>query len=344
MIIKDFFKALSRPAGPRLRRLALELSGLCAACAGAAGPVMVQAQETWPQRQVRIIVPVLPGGASDTLTRAVAEKLSEALGKPFVVENRAGADNAIGLNLVARAVPDGHTLGLGSAAMTIHQALGVKKRPYDALRDFSPIALLGSSTTLLAARNNFPASNLRELIDYARAHPGKVSYGSCGNGSVQHIAGELLIQMAKIELLHVPYKGCAEGIPQLLNGDVDFLINTVANLQQYVRSGRIKPWATTGERRAQTAPELPTIAEAGFPGYNLNNWFGIIAPSGVPTPILDRLNAEINRALTRSEVRERLTGLKLDVHGGSREEFAAMMKSETERFARALGSLRLGAD
>lgn len=307
-----------------------------------------RAQEAWPQRQVRIIVPVLPGGASDTLTRAVAEKLGEALGKPFVVENRAGADNAIGLGLVARAAPDGHTLGLGSAAMTIHQAIqqasGVKKRPYDALRDFSPIALLGSSTTLLAARNGFPASNLRELIDYARAHPGKVSYGSCGNGSVQHIAGELLIQMANITLVHVPYKGCAEGIPQLLNGDVDFLINTVANLQQYLRSGRIKPWATTGERRAQTAPELPTIAEAGFPGYNLNNWFGIIAPSGVPTPILDRLNVEINRALTRPEVRERLTSLKLDVHGGSREEFAAMMKSETERFARALGSLRLGAD
>ena len=265
-----------------------------------------------------------------------------------MVENRAGADNAIGLSLVARAAPDGHTLGLGSAAMTIHQAIqqasGVKKRPYDALRDFSPIALLGSSTTLLAARNGFPASNLRELIDYARAHPGKVSYGSCGNGSVQHIAGELLIQMANITLVHVPYKGCAEGIPQLLNGDVDFLINTVANLQQYVRSGRIKPWATTGERRAQTAPELPTIAEAGFPGYNLNNWFGIIAPAGVPAPILDRLNGEINRALIRPEVRERLTSLKLDVQGGSREAFAAIMKSETERFAKALGNLRLGAD
>ena len=144
--------------------------------------------------------------------------------------------------------------------------------------------------------------------------------------------------------MHVPYKGCAEGIPQLLNGDVDFLINTVANLQQYVRSGRIKPWATTGERRAQTAPELPTIAEAGFPGYNLNNWFGIIAPAGVPAPILDRLNGEINRALIRPEVRERLTSLKLDLQGGSREAFAAMMKSETERFAKALGNLRLGAD
>lgn len=298
-----------------------------------------QAQD-YPNRNVRTIVTVLPGGGSDMLARLVSARLSEVLGKPFIIEYRPGGDSAIGLNAIARAPADGYTFGIATSGLSINQALLVKKRPFDAIRDFAPVILLATTTTVFAGKAGLPADNIAQLIAYAKARDGKMTFASCSKGSMHHIAGELFAQMSGVRLLHVPFKGCTEGIPQVLNGEIDMLVNTLANVSNHVKAGRLKAYAITGSQRSQFAPDLPTMAESGLATYSMDNWFGMVAPAGTPPAIISRINAEANAALERKEAREKLVSMQYDVRGGTPGEFGALIKSEIERFSRL--SIRLG--
>ncbi|OGA04318.1 MAG: hypothetical protein A3H35_14320 [Betaproteobacteria bacterium RIFCSPLOWO2_02_FULL_62_17] len=290
--------------------------------------------QDYPSKPSRIIVTVLPGGGSDLLARLIAGRLSETLGKPFVVEYRPGADSAIGLEAIAKAPADGYTLGVATSGMSIHQALAPKKRPFDVIRDFTPIILLATTTTVLAGKAALPPDTIGALIDYGRARKDKMTFASCSNGSSQHIAGELFGQLAGVAMVHVPFKGCTQGIPLVLNGEVDLIVNTLANLSQYIKAGKLKAYAITGSRRSQFAPDLPTMAEAGLSEYAMDNWFGMLAPAGIPQPILARLNAEMNATLNRPETRDKLIAMQYDLRGGSAAEFGAHIKTEIERFSK----------
>ncbi len=303
-------------------------------------PFSVSAQD-YPNKPARIIVTVLPGGGSDLLARLVAGRLGDSLGKPFVVEYRPGADSAIGLDAIAKSTPDGYTLGLATSGLSIHQALSVKKRPFDAIKDFSPIILLATTTTVLAGKAALPPNSIAELIAYGRKSGVKLSFASCSNGSSQHLAGELFGQLAGVSMLHVPFKGCTQGIPLVLNGEIDLIVNTLANLSAYVKAGKLKAYAITGTRRSQFAPDLPTMAEAGLSNYAMDNWFGLVAPAGVPMPIINRLNAEINAGLARPEVRDKLVAMQYDMHGGSAADFGTHIRNEIERFSK-IQNIRIG--
>jgi len=309
------------------------------AAAALACAFAVQAQD-YPNRTVRTIVTVLPGGGSDLLARLVSTRLSETFGKPFIIEYRPGGDSGIGLGMIARAPADGYTFGIATSGLSIHQALDVKKRPFDAIRDFAPVILLATTTTVFAGKAALPADNVQQLIAYARSRGGKMTFASCSTGSMHHIAGELFAQMTGVQLVHVPFKGCTEGIPQVLNGEIDMLVNTLANVSQYVKAGKLKAYAITGSKRSQFAPELPTMAESGLATYSMDNWFGLVAPAGISSATIARINAEANAALARPEAREKLIAMQYDVRGGTPGDFAALIKSEIERFSRL--SIRLG--
>lgn len=290
--------------------------------------------QDYPSKASRIIVTVLPGGGSDLLARLVAGKLSDTLGKPFVVEYRPGADSAIGLEAIARAPADGYTWGVATSGMSIHQALSSKKRPFDAIKDFTPIILLATTTTVLAGKAALPPNTIGELIAYGRTRKDKMTFASCSNGSSQHVAGELFGQLAGVGMVHVPFKGCTQGIPLVLNGEVDLIVNTLANLSQYIKAGKLKPYAITGSRRSQFAPDLPTMAEAGLSNYAMDNWFGMIGPAGMPPAIVARLNAEMNATLSNPEGRDKLIAMQYDLRGGSAAEFGTHIRNEIERFSK----------
>lgn len=312
----------------------------CAAAIAALGSIGAMAQD-YPAKPSRIIVTVLPGGGSDLLARLVAGRLGEVLGKPFVVEYRPGGDSAIGLEAIAKSPADGYTMGVATSGLSIHQALSVKKRPFDAVRDFTPIILFATTTTVLAGKAALPPSTIGELISYGRARKDKMTFASCSNGSSQHVAGELFGQLAGVGMVHVPFKGCTQGIPLVLNGEVDLIVNTLANLSQYIKAGKLKPYAITGSRRSQFAPDLPTMAEAGLSNYAMDNWFGMLGPAGMPPAIVARLNAEMNATLTRPDTRDKLIGAQYDLRGGTAAEFGAHIRSEIERFSK-IQNIRVG--
>jgi tripartite-type tricarboxylate transporter receptor subunit TctC len=290
--------------------------------------------QDYPSKASRVIVTVLPGGGSDLLARLVAGRLADTLGKPFVVEYRPGADSAIGLEAIARAPADGYTWGVATSGLSIHQALSSKKRPFDATKDFTPIILLATTTTVLAGKAALPPNTIGELMTYGRARKDKMTFASCSNGSSQHVAGELFGQLAGVALVHIPFKGCTQGIPLVLNGEVDLIVNTLANLSQYIKAGKLKPYAITGSRRSQFAPDLPTMAEAGLSNYAMDNWFGMIGPAGMPQAIVARLNAEMNATLSNPEGRDKLIAMQYDLRGGTAAEFGAHIRNEIERFSK----------
>ncbi|MFM9968397.1 MAG: Bug family tripartite tricarboxylate transporter substrate binding protein [Burkholderiales bacterium] len=293
--------------------------------------------QDYPAKASRVIVTVLPGGGSDLLARLISQRMGELLGRPYVVEYRPGADSAIGLEAIAKAPADGYTFGVATSGLSIHQALSSKKRPFDANKDFAPIVLLATTTTVLAGKAALPPDNLNQLITYAKGRAQRITFASCSNGSSQHVAGELFAQLAGIQLTHVPFKGCTQGIPLVLNGEVDMIVNTLANLSPYIKAGKLKPYAVTGSQRSQFAPDLPTLAELGLTGGAMDNWFGLIGPAGMPQPIVARINREANAALTHPEGREKLIALQYDLRGGTPTDFANHIKNEIDRFSRIKG-------
>ncbi|AQV98853.1 LacI family transcriptional regulator [Cupriavidus necator] len=272
---------------------------LCAASIGTA------AAQSYPQRPVRLIVPYAPGGSADIAARLVSDAWSKSLGGTIVVENRAGAGGNIGVDAVAKAAADGYTIGLQTVSLAINPGL-FPRMPYDTLKDLAPIGMVASSQHVLVVNNNVPAKNLQELIAAARATPGKLTYGSAGNGSTFHMSAELFKSVANVSIVHVPYRGGGPALVDTIAGQVDMSFPVVSAAQQHVQGGKLRALAVTGTRRSPQLPNVPTAAEAGLPGYAFETWFMVFAPAGTPRPVIDKLNAALNTALAAQATRERM--------------------------------------
>jgi tripartite-type tricarboxylate transporter receptor subunit TctC len=287
----------------------------------------------YPEKSVRIIVGLAPGGGTDISARVLAQKLSETMGQSFIVDNRPGAGSILGIELAAKAPPDGYTLLMVSPEFAVNPSLHGKV-PYDAVRDFAPVAQVVYGQYFLSTRAGAAFSSIRGLIAYAKANPRQLNYASSGSGSANHLAGELFKTMAGIEMAHVPYKGSGPSVTALLGGEVQIVFSSTTAIIQHVRAGRAKALAATGPKRASIAPDIPTVAEAGLPGYVVTGWFGLLAPSKTPPAIVERLNAEINRVLP--SLRDRYAELGTELVGGSSAEFGAFIRSELEKWARVV--------
>jgi len=308
------------------------LVGLALFCGPAA---MAQPATSYPERPVRMIVPWPAGGGTDIFARAISEKLQQSLGQPFVVENRPGVAGNLGAASVAHATPDGYTIILATITLATSPAL-YKTLDYNAIKDLSPVTLIAGVPQVLAVNPAVPAKSVKELIALAKQSPGKLSYSSAGVGSPFHIAGELFKQSAGVDILHVPYKGGAPAVTDAIGGQVQMTFaNLVAVLPQ-VKSGQLRALAVTSAKRSQAAPDVPTMAEAGLPGYEFTSWFGVLAPAGTPPAIVKKLNVEIVKVLKSPEISARLSKEGADLIASSPEEFAAYLKSETAKWSKLI--------
>jgi len=281
----------------------------------------------YPSAPVRIVVPFQAGGLTDILARAIAQHAAQSLGQPFVVENKPGASGNIGADTVAKSKPDGHTLLMGSIGTNAVNAHLFSRMPYDTLKDFAPISLVASGTLMLVTNAALPVTDMRSLLAYARAHPGKLTYASGGAGASQHLAGELLKTMAQIDIVHVPYKGVVQGVTDVVAGQVDMTFD-LATVEPHIRTGKLRPIAVANARRSSAFPQVPTIAEAGVPGYEVSAWYGLFAPAGTPPATIQRLQAEVVRALKDPALLERLGKLGAEPVGSTPEELQRFVRSE----------------
>lgn len=304
----------------------------------------VTARAEYPNRPVRLIALNPPGGVSDTLARAIGEKLAERLGQPFVIDNRVGAGGIIGSEIVARAQPDGHTLLMGFIGnLAINPGL-YKKLPYDPIRDFAPVSLAGRSPLVVVAHPTMPASSIQELVAAARAKPGRINFASSGSGNGTHLAAELFQNMADIKMVHVPYKGGPPALTAVISGEVSLMFSTPPPALPQIKAGRIKPLAVTTSHRLTTLPGVPTVSESGVPGFEVTTWFGIVAPTDTPQSIVSRLNGEIVRILNEKDVKDRLAAHALIPSPTSPAEFSRLIKSETVRWTRVIKEAGVRAD
>lgn len=302
---------------------------LAGAAAIAAGPSHAQ---TLPDRPVRIVVPYPPGGTTDILARLVAQKLSERLRQTFVVENRAGATGVIGSEHVARAAPDGTTLLMGvNGPLTISPALR-RDMPYDTLRSFAPVTLVASVPKLVVVHPGLPVRTLGELVEYARARPGQLSFASAGTGTTGHLAGEMFKLRAGVDILHVPYRGGSPATADVMAGRVQIQFEVLTQLLPQVQSGQLRALAVTSADRLPNFPQIPTVAEQGFPGFESRTWFGLLAPAGTPAPVVRLLRDEVVQVLRTPEVRTLLDQQAADPVGNTPEEFAAFLRADMERW------------
>jgi tripartite-type tricarboxylate transporter receptor subunit TctC len=302
------------------------------------------ATEPYPVRPVRIIVAFSPGGYVDLGTRLVAGPLGTALGQQVVVENRPGAGGIVGTELAARAAPDGHTLTVGSVGTSaVNQSL-YRKLPYDVLRDFEPVARLSDAPNILAVHPSFPAHSVKDLIALARARPGYITYASSGAGTSTHLAAALFEHLARVQLVHVAYKGGAPAVIDVVAGQVPVTFATAASVSPHTKSGRLRGLAVTGSQRSSLLPDLPTIAESGLPGYEMINWLGMFAPAGTPRTVVERLSTEIVRIITSPDVRERLNALGAEPAPLAGDAFAPFVKSEVAKWAKVVAATRMTAE
>jgi tripartite-type tricarboxylate transporter receptor subunit TctC len=290
-------------------------------------------QQQYPNKSIHVIVPYAAGGAADAVARVVSQSLSAQVGVPVVVENRAGAGGIIGSDLVAKAEPDGYTLLVTSLSHTINPSLK-KNLPFDTQRDFAPVVLMADAPNLLVVHPSVPVKTVAELIEYARANPGKLTYASAGSGTGTHLAAELFKVMTKTDLLHVPYKGGGPAAADLLGGQVQVAFATMATVLENARSGRLRGLAVTSSQRFAGAPEFPTIAEGGVPGYELSAWTGMFAPAKTPKQVIDRLAQEVAKSLHDATVKERLLTQGAQAAVKMPDEFAALVASEIRKWKR----------
>jgi tripartite-type tricarboxylate transporter receptor subunit TctC len=306
---------------------------LASSCIGAA-------HADYPDRPLRYIVPQAPGSASDTSARIIAAELTRVLGQQIVVDNRPGGALTIGIGMVVRAAPDGYTIGYGNiGGLAINRAM--MKVPYDSLKDIQPVAQTNSNGMLLAVAPSLPVKSVRELIDYAKAHPGKLSNASSGNGTPGHFGGEMFKEMAKLDIVHVPYKGGAAAMTELMAGRVHLMFESMSSIIQHHRSGKLRGLAVTSPKRSTSYPDIPTLDEAGVPGFDMTVWAGVITPAGIPKPVLAKLNAAVNQALAAPGLREKYALNGVEPAGGTPEQFTAFIKREVEKY-QALGK-KIGA-
>ena len=295
-------------------------------------PLTVLAQ-AYPSKPVKLIVPFPVGGIADIYSRIVANRLTELWGQPVVVENRTGAGGNIGADLVAKAAPDGYTIGIGSIGTHAVNVTLFSRMPYDAVNDFSPIVHLLEAEGLLVVHPSVPATSVPELIAYARANPGRLTFASAGMGTASHLAGELFKSMAKVEMNHIPYKGNVPAITDLLAGQTSLIFATMPTVLPHVKAGKLRPLATIGAERSAAAPDLPTVAEAALPGFAVTNWVGFFAPARTPAEIVQRWNAETLKVMQTPEMQARLVNEGARFIPMSPEQFAAFVKSEIAKWA-----------
>ena len=287
--------------------------------------------QAYPSKPVRVVIPWPPGGGNDIAGRIVMQKLSEALGQQFPIDNRAGAGGTIGTDFVAKSPADGYTI-LVQSTTHVGNAHLYKKLPFDALRDFAPVGLLTAQTAVLTVHPSLPVKTVSEFVALARARPDEILYSTAGSGSIPHLSMALLAQMTKTRLVHVPYKGGGPQVIALVAGESQASFATVASVIAHIRSGRLRPLGVSLASRSGTLPDVPTIAESGVPGYEMSPWIGVFAPAGTPKPVIDRLNAEINKVLRLPEVAQYLSGQALDPWTSTPEEFGARLVADYEKY------------
>ncbi|MGZ8197720.1 MAG: Bug family tripartite tricarboxylate transporter substrate binding protein [Burkholderiales bacterium] len=282
--------------------------------------------QTWPTRPVRVIVNVTPGGGVDNVARICAQHFSGVWGQPFVVDNRTGAGGSIGVELVAKAAPDGYTLLVSSSGIVTNAA--IRPSGYDPVRDLQPVMMITSAPYLIVTTPSLPVSTVKDLVALAKSKPGAVSFASAGQGSIVHMGAELLVALSGTRMLHVPYKGVADAYPAVIAGDVNWMLGFPISALPLVKAGRLKAIAVTGAKRTKLLPDLPTAAESGVPGYDVRGWFGMFAPARVPTEIVAKLNAEAKRAMQAPEVVRRINADGAEVVANSPQEFATEVRAE----------------
>ena len=319
--------------GPIVAVLALMLSS-AAPLLALHSPTAV-AQQAWPVKPVRMLIPWPPGGSNDVAGRIIAPRLSEALGQQVTIENRGGAAGTVGADVVARAEPDGYTLMLHSVTHLSNAAL-YPKLPYDTVRDFTPIGMVSTQPTLLVVHPSFPIRSVKDLIALARAKPKQVLYGSAGNGSAPHLSMTLFSSMARVELEHVPYKGGGPALAGLLGGEVPLMLATVPSVMGQVKAGKLRAVATTSARRLPMLPDIPTVSESGLPGYEMSPWMGMWGPARLPRPIADQVNRMLAKVLSTPDVRDQFLQQGLEPMAMSVDDFAALIPREIERYARLI--------
>jgi tripartite-type tricarboxylate transporter receptor subunit TctC len=289
--------------------------------------------QAWPAKPVRIVVPSSPGGGTDITARILAPKLTERLGQQVIVDNRPGAGTMIGIEVVAKSPPDGYTLLMGLSTLAINPAM-YRKVPYDPVRDFAPISQVIAAPNMLVVHPSVPVKTVKELIAFARPRPGQLNFASAGQGTNPHLSMELFLSMTGLKMVHIPYKGLAPGIIDLLAGHVSVATATMLTGLPHVRSGRLRCLGTTGAKRAAVLPDLPTVAEAGVPGYEASQWYGLLAPAQAPKEVVTRVHAALVRILQAPDMRERLAADGTDPVGNTPEEFARYIREEIAKWAK----------
>jgi tripartite-type tricarboxylate transporter receptor subunit TctC len=298
----------------------------------------------YPSKPIRFVVPYPAGGPLDTVARLLGQKVSESTRQPVIVDNKPGAGGNIGADAVAKSAPDGYTILMGAVATHAINPTLYASIPYDPVKDFIAVTQVASTPNVLVVNPSVPAANVREFIAYAKAHPGKLNFGSGSTGSAGHLAGELFKAMAGVEMTHVPYKGAAPAMNDLIGGQIQLMFDNLASSLGQVRAGRIRALAVTTAQRTSLAPELPTIAESGLPGFDISTWFGIFVPAGTPREAVERLHAEFTRALAAPDVRGKMLALGAEPVGSRPDEFAAYIRAEADKYARVIKASGAKAD
>jgi tripartite-type tricarboxylate transporter receptor subunit TctC len=294
--------------------------------------------QPYPQKPVRMIVPFPPGGATDVFARLLAAKLTESMGQQFIVEQRPGASGVIGAELAARAAPDGYTLWVGQASnLAINQHL-MKKLPYDPVKDFTPITLMTTSPNLLVVHPSLPVRTIKDLVTLAKSKPGAINYASSGSGSPGHLAAAYFNTVAKIDMVHIPYKGAAPALLDVIAGQAQLYFTAPVSAQPYAQSGRVRQIAVTSAKRFALLPDVPSVAEAGFPGFDIASWWGLLGPAGLPKDMVARLNAETSKAIDSGDTKDRLAGQGVMVATNTPEQFAAYIRSEIANWGRIVAA------
>src|SRR5262249_14792135 len=297
--------------------------------------------QSYPSKPIRLIVPFAAGGGNDNIARLVGKRLNESLGQPLVIDNLPGAGGVLGAELAAKSAPDGYTLFLGGVGSHAVNPNLIEKLSYDPIRDFAPVILLARAPLILVVHPSVPAPTFAEFVAYARKNPGKLNFASNGNGSSAQLAAVMFDSMAGADMVHVPYRGLAPALTDLLSGQVQLMFSSVVAILPHIKAGKLRALAVTGEKRLTSLPDVPTVAESGFPRFEASSWYGILAPAGTPREIVTRLNTEFRKALEQPEVRKTLLGDGAEPVGGTPEEFAAFIRSEKERMGKLIRDAKI---
>ena len=291
--------------------------------------------QPYPTKAIRFIVPFAPGGGTDIIARIIASQLNEALGQAVVVDNRGGAGSTVGTDLTAKAPADGYTILLGNISLAFNASL-YKALPYNALTDLAPVTLVAVQPNIVVIHPSVPAKSINELVVAARAKPGQLAYASAGTGSGTHLAGEMLKMSLKIDLLHIPYKGTGPALTDLIGGQVQMMVSTFASALPHVRSGRLRALGVTSAKRSRAAPDIPTLIEAGVPGYDYSTWYGVLAPAGTPRAIIDKLNRTLRSTLALEDMKQKFDAQGVEPLASTPAEFSSYLKTETEKWTKVV--------